>query len=150
VSAGSDRLTPRLATVAPSVRPPHAAGGAGTPAIAIAPRTRANNIGVTRAGATANVEPSLPAIPARASAQQEIRKIFREALATGQAATSYSCPRPARRSNTSVVPRADRRSGVFASVRYASESDGDMALGRAGCRVGGHQRPRVDVVEYLA
>lgn len=154
VSAGSDRLTPRLATVAPSVRLPHVAGGAGRLAVAIAPRIRANNVGATRAGATANVEPSLrsipPPIPARASAQEKIRKIFREALATGQAATSYSCPRPARRINTSVVPHADRRSGVFASVRYAGGSVGDVALGRAGCRVEGHQRPKADVVEYLA
>ena len=75
---------------------------------------------------------------------------FREDLATGQGATNSSCPRPARRSNTSVVPRADRRSGGFASVRYGGGSDGEVASSRAGCRVGGHQRPRVDVVEYLA
>jgi hypothetical protein len=145
-SAGSSLPGPRHAIAALLASRPHAAGAAGTPVNATAPRTTARNAAGTRAGVIAcacgngrslSRSPGRrrlrPRPPARASAQRNFPRPMPASPASAPGVMRVSRRRRVRHSGVSVAPRAARRYGASANARSHAGNDDDAARGRGGC-----------------
>lgn len=132
----------------PAANRPPAAGAAGKPHNAIAPRTTANNDAATRVDVIAAACSSdLPHrqsrrarrrhSTARASAQQNFSTKMSASRASVLVATTALRRHRVRRGSVSVRPPAVRRYDASASVKTAAANDGDAACG-LGRAVSGH------------
>jgi len=138
VNAGFCRPDRRHAIAVPVVSKPHAAGVAGKPRNAIAPRTTAKNAAATKVDAIAAASGSDPPHrpwpparlrrrPARASAQQHFPNKRSASRAGVPVATTASRRRRAHPNSVSVRPAAVRRYDASANAKTAAANDGGAA-----------------------